>query len=182
MTLSSSMAMYSVMRDIHDARMVPLERSWVALHLKIYTATHLKELGKKFPTFNQHWVTYCPHNYWLKSAQLMLGNQFAIWFGKLNCPSVGDTSDLTQLYPELPNSWLYFQLGNYLLKLMGKIWLNKVTSKIDQNGKNINCSMVNQWFDRISMLMVEPYPTPKPNPTAKSNPISCPKPDYVDKL
>ena len=32
------------------------------------------------------------------------------------------------------------------------------------------------------MLMVEPYPTPKPNPTAKSNPISCPKPNYVDKL
>ena len=31
MTLSSSMAMYSVMRDIYDARMVPMERGWVAL-------------------------------------------------------------------------------------------------------------------------------------------------------
>ena len=35
-------------------------------------------------------------------------------------------------------------------------------------------SCLNSWFDRISMLMVEPYPTPKPNPTAKSNPILCP--------
>ena len=33
MTLSSSMAMYSVMRDIPDARKVPIERGWVALHL-----------------------------------------------------------------------------------------------------------------------------------------------------
>ena len=29
----SSMAMYSVMRDIPDARKVPIERGWVALHL-----------------------------------------------------------------------------------------------------------------------------------------------------
>ena len=50
-------------------------------------------------------------------------------------------------------------------------------------GGNINCYMVNpSWFDRISILMVEPYPTPKPTPTAKSNPISCPKANYVDKL
>ena len=33
MTLSSSMAMYSVMRDIPDARKVPMERGWVALYL-----------------------------------------------------------------------------------------------------------------------------------------------------
>ena len=33
MTLSSSMAMYSVMRDIPDARKVPIERGRVALHL-----------------------------------------------------------------------------------------------------------------------------------------------------
>ena len=33
MTLSSSMAMYSVMRDIPNARKVPMERGWVALHL-----------------------------------------------------------------------------------------------------------------------------------------------------
>ena len=33
MTLSPSMAMYSVMRDIPDARKVPIERGWVALHL-----------------------------------------------------------------------------------------------------------------------------------------------------
>ena len=33
MTLSSSMAMYSVMRDIPDARKVPIERGWVAFHL-----------------------------------------------------------------------------------------------------------------------------------------------------
>ena len=33
MTLSSSMVMYSVMRDIPDARKVPIERGWVALHL-----------------------------------------------------------------------------------------------------------------------------------------------------
>ena len=33
LTLSSSMAMYSVMRDIPDARKVPIERGWVALHL-----------------------------------------------------------------------------------------------------------------------------------------------------
>ena len=33
MTLSSSMAMYSVMRDIHDTRRVPMERGWVALYL-----------------------------------------------------------------------------------------------------------------------------------------------------
>ena len=33
MTLSSSMAMYSVMRDIPDARNVPMERGWVALYL-----------------------------------------------------------------------------------------------------------------------------------------------------
>ena len=33
MTLSSLMAMYSVMRDIPDARKVPMERGWVALYL-----------------------------------------------------------------------------------------------------------------------------------------------------
>ena len=33
MTLSSSLAMYSVMRDIPDARKVPMERGWVALYL-----------------------------------------------------------------------------------------------------------------------------------------------------
>ena len=33
MTLSSSMAMYSIIRDIHDARRVPMERGWVALYL-----------------------------------------------------------------------------------------------------------------------------------------------------
>ena len=35
MTLSSAMAMCSVMRDIHDAKikMVPMERGWVALYL-----------------------------------------------------------------------------------------------------------------------------------------------------
>ena len=60
----------------------------------------LKIVGqkKKSPTFNQHRVTYCPHNYWLKFAQLMLGNQFAMWLGKLNCPSVGNPSYFTQLY------------------------------------------------------------------------------------
>ena len=33
MTWSSSMAMYSVMHDIHDARRVLMERGWVALYL-----------------------------------------------------------------------------------------------------------------------------------------------------
>ena len=32
MTLSSSMTMYSVMHDIHNARRVPVERGWVALY------------------------------------------------------------------------------------------------------------------------------------------------------
>ena len=36
-------------------------------------------------------------------------------------------------------------------------------------------SWLNSWFDRTSMLMIEPYPTPKSNPTAKPNPIPCPK-------
>ena len=31
MTLSSLMAIYSVMRDIHDAKSLPMERGWVAL-------------------------------------------------------------------------------------------------------------------------------------------------------
>ena len=35
LTLSSSMAMYSVMRDIHDARRVPMERVWVVLYLDV---------------------------------------------------------------------------------------------------------------------------------------------------
>ena len=34
MTLSSSMAVNSVMCDIHDARRVPMERGWVALYLQ----------------------------------------------------------------------------------------------------------------------------------------------------
>ena len=34
-TLSPSMAMYSVMRDIHDARRVPMESRWVALYLYV---------------------------------------------------------------------------------------------------------------------------------------------------
>ena len=33
MTLPSSMAMYSVMRDKHDARSIPMETGWVALYL-----------------------------------------------------------------------------------------------------------------------------------------------------
>ena len=32
-----------------------------------------------------------------------------------------------------------FSVGQSIAQLLGKIWLNKVTSKIDQNGKNINC-------------------------------------------
>ena len=78
-----------------------------------------------------------------------------------------------------------FSVGQSIAQLLGKIWLNKVTSKIVQNGKNITVSMVsrlNSWFDRTSMLMIEPYPTPKPNPTDKPNHIPCPKPNYVDKF
>ena len=40
-------------------------------------------------------------------------------------------------------------------------------------------SWLNSWFDRTSLLMIEPYLTPKPNPTAKPNPIPCPKPNYI---
>ena len=43
-------------------------------------------------------------------------------------------------------------------------------------------SAFNSWFDRTSILMIEPDLTPKPNPTAKPNPIPCPKPNYVDKV
>ena len=32
-----------------------------------------------------------------------------------------------------------FSVGQSIAQLLGKIWLNKVTSKIDQNCKNINC-------------------------------------------
>ena len=35
LTLSSLMAMYSVMRDIHDARRLPMERRWVVLYLYV---------------------------------------------------------------------------------------------------------------------------------------------------
>ena len=37
-------------------------------------------------------------------------------------------------------------------------------------------------WSNIYMLVIEPYPTPKPNSTAKPNPIPCPKPNYVDKF
>ena len=45
---------------------------------------------------------------------------------------------------KLPNSPIakllgIFSVGQSIAQLLGKIWLNKVTSKIDQNGKNINC-------------------------------------------
>ena len=43
-------------------------------------------------------------------------------------------------------------------------------------------SWLNSCYDRTSMLMIEHYPTPKPNLTAKHNPIACPKPNYVDKF
>ena len=43
MTLSSPMAMYSVLRDIPDARKVPMERGLVALHLYI-TCTFSSQL------------------------------------------------------------------------------------------------------------------------------------------
>ena len=35
-----------------------------------------------------------------------------------------------------------FSVGQSIAQLLGKIWLNKVTTKLDQNGKNINGSMV----------------------------------------
>ena len=76
-----------------------------------------------------------------------------------------------------------FSVGQTIAQLLGK---NKVTSKIDQNGKKISTvsmvSWLNSWFDRTSILMIEPCPTPKPNPTAKPIPIPCPKPNYVDKV
>ena len=49
MTLSSSMAMYSVMRDIPDARKVPIERGWVALspicHMQIFKSFDFRTMG-----------------------------------------------------------------------------------------------------------------------------------------
>ena len=50
MTLSSWMAMNSVMHDRHDARMVPIERRWVALyfnicHMQIFKLIDIKTMG-----------------------------------------------------------------------------------------------------------------------------------------
>ena len=67
MTLSSSMAMYSVMRDIPDARKVPIERGWVALHLyatcKFSNHLTLEQWAFEYglPLF---W--YALYMYWLK--------------------------------------------------------------------------------------------------------------------
>ena len=46
---------------------------------------------------------------------------------------------------KLPNSptaklWVIFSVGQSIAKLMGKILLNKVTSKIDQNGEKSTVS------------------------------------------
>ena len=68
------------------------KQPFVVLKFLIRSTATLKIVGqkKKCQIFNQHWITYCPHNYWLKFAQLILGNQFAMWLGKFNCTSVGD--------------------------------------------------------------------------------------------
>ena len=67
-----------------------------------------KNWAKQFPTFNQHWATYILSTQLLvKSAQLMFDNQFAMWMGKLNCPSVGDPSDFTQLYNCLTVGYIF---------------------------------------------------------------------------
>ena len=62
---------------------------------------------------------------------------------------------------KLPNSptaklLVIFYVGQSIAKLMGTIWLNKVMSKKDQDGKISTVSCLNPWFDRISMLMIEP--------------------------
>ena len=44
LTLSSSMAMYSVMRDIYDARRVPMEKGWVAVYLHYVTCKYSNQL------------------------------------------------------------------------------------------------------------------------------------------
>ena len=47
-------------------------------------------------------VKICP-----TSGNHLLGNQFAMWLGKLNCPSVGDPSDFTQLYNCLTVGYIF---------------------------------------------------------------------------
>ena len=56
MTLSSSMAMYSVMRDLHDAKRIPMERGSVALYLQA-TCKYSNELT--FRTMGLWiWITF----------------------------------------------------------------------------------------------------------------------------
>ena len=82
-----------------------MEINVVTISLRAATITYTLEIvgGKNAQHFNQHRVTYCPHNYWLKFAQLMLGNQFAMWLGKLNCHQL-------VTHQILPNSTIAQQL------------------------------------------------------------------------
>ena len=63
LTLSSSMAMYSVMRDIYDARRVPMEREWVALYLcrmQIFKSIAFRTTGlwNGLPLFDTHCIEH----------------------------------------------------------------------------------------------------------------------------
>ena len=66
MTLTSSIAMYSVMRDIPDARNVPIERRWVALYLyatrKCSNQLTLEQRAFEYglPFFYTHCIGFSP--------------------------------------------------------------------------------------------------------------------------
>ena len=67
MTLSSSMAMYSVMRDIPDATKVPMKRRWVALYLyatgKFSNQLNLEQWAFEYglPFFDTHCISISQH-------------------------------------------------------------------------------------------------------------------------
>ena len=57
MTLSSWMAMNSVMRDIHDARMVPMEKGWVALYYMQYANIQIIDFRTTWTMDLWIWIT-----------------------------------------------------------------------------------------------------------------------------
>ena len=60
-----------------------------------------------------------------------------MWLGKLNCPSVGDPSDFTQLYNCLTVGYIFSWVITCQIDRQN-LTKNKVTSKTDQNGGEIS--------------------------------------------
>ena len=127
LTLSSSMAMYSVMRDIYDARRVPMEREWVALYLcrmQIFKSIAFRTTGLwkwiTFTWYTLYWTLIWGHPH----TQAKIVKNTYIWHVKKKIIIQRKNARCnTQLFP----NWECHESIHYVTFKRNNIWL--MTSK-----------------------------------------------------